>query len=92
MRDPAAPEVYVTVAGVEYRVLDGVIRGGEMIVANPPAVWATFRIFRPEAGQRRLTYFTPGESRAPEPALLEHQLKRAEYLPTASFEPGDLEP
>jgi hypothetical protein len=53
-----------------------------MAVANPPAAWATFRVFRPEEGQRRLYYFKPGESGAPEPALLEQQLQRAEYLPT----------
>jgi hypothetical protein len=77
MSDP----VYFSAAGIRYRVLDGIMRGGAMVVANPPAMWATFRVFRPERGQRRLYYFKPGESRAPEPALLELQLQRAEYLP-----------
>jgi hypothetical protein len=55
-----------------------------MVIANPPAAWAVYRVFRPEQGQRRLYYFKPGESRAPEPALLEQQLSRAEYLPSES--------
>lgn len=74
--------VYVTASGVKYRVLDATMHQGKMAVANPPAAWATFRVFRPEEGQRRLYYFKPGESRAPEPVLLEEQLQRAEYLPT----------
>ena len=37
---------------------------------------------RPESGQRRLYYLKPGESRAPEPALLAQQFERAEFLPT----------
>jgi hypothetical protein len=78
MTDP----VYITVDGVRYRVLDGIMRDGSMTVANPPAMWATFRIFRPEEGQRRLYYLKPGESRAPEQALLALQLQRAEYLPS----------
>lgn len=75
--------VYFTAAGgVRYRVLDARMHNGAMVFANPPAAWATFRVFRPEEGQRRLYYLKPGESRAPEPALLEQQLQRAEYLPT----------
>lgn len=75
--------LYVTdAAGVSYRVLDAVIHDGKMVVANPPTAWATFRVFRPEVGQRPLYYFKPGETRAMEPVLLEQQLERAEYLPT----------
>lgn len=74
--------IYFTDAvGVRYRVLDGTMREGSMVAANPPAMWATFRVFRPEQGQRRLYYFRAGESRAPETVLLEQQLQRAEYLP-----------
>lgn len=40
--------VNVTVAGVRYRVFDATMHRGEMPVANPPAAWATFRVFRPE--------------------------------------------
>lgn len=65
---------FTTPDGIRYRVLDAIMREGKMVVANPPPSWARFRVFRPEAGQRRLYYFKPGESRAPEPALLELQL------------------
>jgi hypothetical protein len=75
------PVYFTDATGVRYRVLDGIMREGTMVAANPPAAWATFRVFRPEQGQRRLYYLKPGESRAPEPALLELQLQRAEYLP-----------
>jgi hypothetical protein len=75
------PTYFTDAHGVRYRVLDGIMRQGSMAVANPPARWAAFRVFRPERGQRRLYYFKSGESRAPDPALLEQQLQRAEYLP-----------
>jgi hypothetical protein len=90
----SAPDsVYFTdAAGTRFRVLDGVVRDGSMIVANPPAFWAAFRIFRPEEGQRRLFYFQPGQSRAPEPALLEQQLQRAEWLPIKKYETDNLDP
>jgi hypothetical protein len=78
----ADPVYFTDAVGVRYRVLDARMHQGQMVVANPPAAWATFRIFRPEQGQRRLYYLKPGESRAPEPALLAQQLERAEYLPT----------
>jgi hypothetical protein len=87
-----APPVYLTVAGVRYRVLDASMHHGGMKVANPPAYWATFRVFRPKEGQRRLYYFKPGESRAPEQALLEQQLQRAEYLPSHKLEDQPLDP
>jgi len=74
--------VYFTDAdGVRYRVLDGRMHKGATVVANPPAAWVPFRVFRPEQGQRRVYYLRLGEGRAPEPALLELQLARAEYLP-----------
>lgn len=90
-RQKAAP-VYVTVEGVRYRVLDATMHQGKMAVANPPAVWATFRVFRPEEGHRRLYYFRGGESRAPEPVLLEQQLQRAEYLPTHKYQDTLIDP
>jgi peptidoglycan/LPS O-acetylase OafA/YrhL len=67
--------------GVRYRVLDATMHQGR---------WPS-RIRRRRGrrsassageGQRRLYYFKPGESRAPEPVLLEQQLQRAEYLPS----------
>lgn len=76
------PTYFTDAAGVRYRVFDARMHQGKMAVANPPAQWATFRVFRPAAGQRRLYYFKPGDSRTPEPALLEQQLQRAEYLPS----------
>lgn len=83
---------YVTVDGVRYRVFDATMHQGKMSVANPPSAWATFRVFRPQEGQRRLYYFKPGESRAPEPALLEQQLQRAEYLPSNKYEDRLVDP
>jgi hypothetical protein len=91
-RGDSAAVVYLTVDGVRYRVLDARMHQGKMAVANPPAAWATFRVFRPEEGQRRLYYFKPGESRAPEPVLLEQQLQRAEYLPKKAPENRDFDP
>ena len=76
-----APIYFTAADGVAYRVLDAWMHNGSMVVANPPAGWATFRVFRPEEGQRRLYYLKPGESRAPAPALLELQLARGQYLP-----------
>jgi hypothetical protein len=80
------PIYFTDAAGVRYRVLDARMHQGKMALANPPAAWATFRVFRPEQGQRRLYYrlyyFKPGESRAPEPGLLDQQRQRAEYFPS----------
>ena len=41
------PVYFTDAAGVRYRVYDAVMRDGKMVVANPPASWATFRVFRP---------------------------------------------
>lgn len=35
-----------------YRVLDTAWKDGHTIVANPPAEWATTRVFRAESGER----------------------------------------
>lgn len=89
MTDP----VYLAASdGVRYRVFDATMRQGKMAIANPPAAWAKFRVFRPAEGMRRLYYFQPGESRAPEPALLEQQLQRAEYLPAQKYEDKLIDP
>jgi hypothetical protein len=74
---------------VRYRVLDAIMRKGQMVVANAPAALATFRLFQLEDGQRRLYYFKPVESRAPKAALLAQQLQRAKYLPTAPLDSRD---
>jgi hypothetical protein len=86
------PVYFTDDAGVRYRVLDARMAKGEWTFANPPASWATCRIFRPKEGMRRLYYFKPGESRAPEPALLEAQLQRAEYLPSHKPDDQPLDP
>lgn len=88
----ADPIYFTDATGVRYRVLDAIMRAGRMVHANPPAAWATFRVFRPAEGQRRLYYFRPGESRAPEPVLLEQQLQRAEWLPERPYESPSIDP
>lgn len=75
------PIYSATVDGVRWWVLDARMHQGTMVVANPPAAWATLRVFRPEQRQRRLYYLKPGESRAPKPALFALRLERAEFLP-----------
>jgi hypothetical protein len=85
----ASVPIYVAVDGLRYLVLDGTMHRGGMVATNAPAAWATFRLFRQEEGQHRLYYFRAGESRAPDPALLEQQLQRAEWLPSKKYEPAD---
>lgn len=89
---PGDPVYFTDATGVRYRVLDATMRAGQMIVANPPAPWATFRVFRPQDGFRRLYYFKPGEPRAPDGAELERQLRRAEWLPAQKYEPVHQDP
>ena len=61
--------IYFTDAsGVQYRVLDARMHDGKMVVANPLASWATYRVFRSAEGMRRLYLFKPGEPRAPDGA------------------------
>jgi hypothetical protein len=87
-----APVYFTDAAGVRYRVLDAIVRDGDMIQANPPTAWATFRVFRPETGQQRVYWLKPGESRAPEPPILERQLRDADFLRTASQRADEVEP
>lgn len=88
-----AEPVYVTdAAGVRYRVLDARMSKGAFVVANPPAAWATCRVFRPKEGMRRLYYFKPGETRSPDRVGLERQLSVAEYLPAQKYEAPNLDP
>lgn len=45
---------YFTAAdGTRYRVLDSAWRNGKRVVADPPAPWATTRIFNPGGGTHR---------------------------------------
>ena len=87
-----APVYFTDACGVRYRVLDAMIRDGDMIVANPPIAFALFRVFRPETGQQRVYWLKPGEIRAPEPLLLERQLRSADFLRTASQRADEVEP
>jgi hypothetical protein len=85
--------IYFTdAAGVRYRVLDARMAKGVWAFANPPAPWATCRIFRPKEGMRRLYYFKPGEPRAPDGAELERQLRVAEYLPAQKYQAPKMDP
>lgn len=46
--------VYFTAPdGTRYRVLDATWRDGKRVIADPPAAWATTRIFRPADGRWR---------------------------------------
>lgn len=77
-----AKPLYHTSDGVVYRVLDCTLRDFKRTCANPPAAWATTRIFRPAEGYRRLYVFIKGEDREPSPEALARQLRSAEYMPT----------
>jgi hypothetical protein len=49
----SAPVYFTAPDGVRYRVLDSAWHNGKRVVANPPAPWASTRIFRPEQGTLR---------------------------------------
>jgi hypothetical protein len=71
----------ITLDGIEYRVLDTVFRNGKHRAWDPPATWATARVFRPREGWRRLYHFASGEDRtAIDEATLRRQLASAEYF------------
>lgn len=74
------------VDGTPYRVLDAVMRKGVMVAANPPKSWATYRVFRPKQGQRRLHTFQPGESREPTADRLTTQLRTAAFMSASPIE------
>lgn len=71
----------IRIDGVEYRVLDCVMRRGKFIFANPPATWADTRVFRPREGHKRLYRFTSPADRAIDDATLIRQLRGAAFLP-----------
>jgi hypothetical protein len=74
--------VYFTAAdGITYRVLDSTMRAGKLIVADPPAPWATSRVFRPATGYRRLFRIEAPADREIDSTTLARQLARAEFLP-----------
>lgn len=63
-----------------------------MIAADPPAPWATARVFRPKAGHKRLYRFKVGESREPADGLLAAQLLQSDYLPAEKYDPSGRAP
>lgn len=74
--------VYFTDAdGVRYRVLDAVMGERPLTVANPPASWASIRVFRTRSGMRWVYTFRRDETRAPGPLELARQLDAADVLP-----------
>ena len=78
--------------GQRYRVLDCTMRNGALVFANPPAPWATSRVFRPATGYRRLYRFVKGESRDPTPDALARQLRGADYMATMPPGAADVDP
>lgn len=78
----SAPIYFTAPDGTVYRVLDTAWKDGKRIAANPPAEWATTRVFRAESGKRR---FYPlaflelhGETSEPRPEWLARQFTRSE--------------
>jgi hypothetical protein len=77
-----SPVYFTAPDGVVYRVFDTAWKDGKRIAANPPAEWATTRVFRAESGEQR---FYPlaflelhTETREPRPEWLARQFARSE--------------
>lgn len=75
--------VYFTAPdGTRYRVLDTAWKEGTTVYADPPAEWATTRVFRAEDGTRRfytLAYCElHDETREPKSEWLTRQFARSE--------------
>lgn len=77
-------------AGVRCRALDARISRAPCW-SRTPAAWATFHVFRPLEGMRRLYYFKSGEPRATDGAELERQLRMADWLPAEQFRAPNLD-
>jgi hypothetical protein len=78
----SSPVYFTAPDGVVYRVLDTAWKDGRTIAADPPAGWATTRIFKAENGERR---FYPlaflelhDETKEPKPEWLARQFARSE--------------
>ena len=85
-------KVYFTASdGSCWRVYDTWMAGGKHAVATPPRVRAQSRAFVSADGVRKLCRFNRGEARSLTPALLEQQLRRAEYLATKKYDPSERE-
>jgi hypothetical protein len=78
----SAPVYFTAPNGTVYRVLDTAWDEGRRILANPPAVWATTRVFRAESGERRFYQLAflelHGETLEPRPEWLARQFARSE--------------
>lgn len=77
------PVYFTAPDGTRYRVLDSAWRDGKRVFANPPARWATTRIFRPAEGRIRfypLAYLEihPEWTIEPTPEMLAIQFARSE--------------
>jgi hypothetical protein len=78
-----SPVYFSAPDGTVYRVLDTAWRDGRHTAADPPAAWATTRVFRAESGERRfypLAFLElyPDETREPRPEWLARQFARSE--------------
>ena len=82
----------IVVDGESYRVFDATMREGKLIVADPPAAWATARVFRPVVGYRRLYPLKAPADRSIDEATLRRQLAASEYLPTSTPGPKEQDP
>lgn len=78
--------------GILYRVLDIRLQDCKTRYADPPAAWATGRIFRPKDGWKRHYTFKPGEDRTPSEETLRRQLASAGYLAREKFDPSSRTP
>lgn len=78
----------VTIAHTPYRVYDATERDGRTIVANPPAPWATLRLFVVKMGWSERYYFQSEADRATDQRTLErqfmHRKKDAPVVKTTS--------
>jgi len=86
------PRYFTASDGVTYRVLDIRMRAGKTHYADPPASWATGRIFRPAEGWKRHYTFAEGEDRTPTEEALHRQLRAAGYLAQEKFDPSSRTP
>lgn len=79
----SSPVYFTAPDGTVYRVLDTAWKDGRRIVADPPAEWATTRVFHAEDGTRRFyslgfLELYPEETREPRPEWLARQFARSD--------------
>jgi hypothetical protein len=76
-RPERGPRYVTSAEGIEYRVLDGIRAARGLVLANPPAYWARWRIFRPREGPRLACQLAPYQVREPTEEVLRTQLRHA---------------